>query len=397
MPNRPDAAADAHYRELFDAIDQGFCIIEVLFDSHDTPVDYRFLETNAAFEAQTGLRDAPGRRIRELAPSHEEHWFRIYGDVARTGTPHRFQQEAAALGRWYDVYAFRIDEPERRRVAILFQDITDRRRADLAVRASEDALRQSEAEHAAARRQAEEANRAKDRFLAMVGHELRNPLAAMLTALQVMRLRGRHSPEQDVLERQVKHLSRMADDLLDASRISRGMVELRREPVELCTVVVSAMELAGPLLEQQQDHVHIDVPRQGLVASVDRDRMAQVVANLLTNAAKYSNRGSRITIRGTRREDRVQLRVEDEGFGLPQDVLKTIFEPFAQQPQATEFSQGGLGLGLAIVRRLVEAHGGTVRAESAGVGRGSQFIIELPAPDGTDGPTQARVISRDGN
>jgi signal transduction histidine kinase len=223
----------------------------------------------------------------------------------------------------------------------------------------------------------------------MVGHEVRNPLAAMITALQLMRLRGRHSSEQDVLERQIAHLSRMADDLLDASRISRGLVELRRESVEPCTVVVRAMELAGPMLEQQQDHVHIDVPRDGVIVNVDRDRMTQVVANLLTNAAKYSDRGSRITIHGIRREDVVQLRVEDEGFGLAQDVLKTIFEPFAQQAQSTEFSQGGLGLGLAIVRRLVEAHGGTVRAESAGVGCGSQFIIELPAIDGSDGPIES--------
>jgi PAS domain S-box-containing protein len=157
MPNHLDATANVHYRALFDAIDQGFCIIEVLFDSHGAPVDYRFLETNTAFEAQTGLRDATGRRMRELAPSHEEHWFRIYGDIARTGTPHRFQQEAAALGAWYDGYAFRIDAPEQRRVAILFQDITDRKRAELTLRASEEAFRRSEVEHAAARREAEEA------------------------------------------------------------------------------------------------------------------------------------------------------------------------------------------------------------------------------------------------
>ena len=375
------AVSDTHYRALFNAIDQGFCVIEMLFDEHGTPVDYRFVETNAAFEAQTGLRDVTGRRVRELAPSLEEHWFRIYGDVARTGTPHRFEQEAAALGRWYDVYAFRIDIPERRRVAVLFQDITARKRAEFALHAGEDALRRSEAEHAAARREAEDANRAKDRFLAMVGHELRNPLAAMLTALQLLRLRRGKSPEHDVLERQVKLLSRIAEDLLDASRITRGIVELRREPVELCVVVLRAMELAGPLLEQQQDYVEVDVPLTGAVVNVDRDRLAQVAANLLTNAAKYSNRGSRIAVRGSRRGDVVQLRVEDEGFGLRPEALDTIFEPFRQEPQSMEHAHGGLGLGLAIVRKLVEAHGGTVRAESAGVGRGSQFIIELPAVD----------------
>ncbi len=378
---------ETRYRALLDALDQGFCIIEVLFDDRGTPVDYRFLETNAAFEAQTGLREAAGRRMRELAPGHEEHWFRIYGAIALTGNPERFEQPAAALGRWYDVYAFRIDAPERRRVAVLFRDITERKRAELELHASQDALRQSEAEHAIARRAAEEANLAKDRFLAMVGHELRSPLAAMMTALQLMRLRGGDMPEHAVLERQVKHLSRMADDLMDASRITRGTVELRREPAEVRDVVVRAMELAGPLLEQQQDYVHVDVPTRGAVVHVDRDRMAQVVANLLTNAAKYSNRGSRIEVRARRHDSVVRLCVEDEGFGLAPDTIDTLFEPFTQQSHATEHAHGGLGLGLAIVKRLVELHGGTVRAESAGLGRGSRFVIELPAVD--DVPTES--------
>jgi signal transduction histidine kinase len=279
------------------------------------------------------------------------------------------------------VYAFRVDAPDERHVAVLFQDITARKGAEAAFQASQEALKRSEAEHAAARRDAEDANRAKDRFLAMVGHELRNPLAAMFTALQLMRLRRGEAPEYAVLERQLKHLSRMADDLLDASRITRGMVELRLETVEMCDVVVRAMELAGPLIERQQHYVHIDVPKRGVVVSVDRDRMAQVVANLLTNAAKYSNRGSRIDVRATRVDNVVRLSVRDEGFGVSKEMLETIFEPFMQQPQSAEHSHGGLGLGLAIVRRLVEAHGGTVRAESAGVGRGSQFIVELPAVD----------------
>jgi signal transduction histidine kinase len=160
------------------------------------------------------------------------------------------------------------------------------------------------------------------------------------------------------------------------------MVELKRAPVEVCHIVVQAMELAGSLLEQQQDYVQIDVPRHGAVVNADRDRMAQVVANLLTNAAKYSNRGSRIEVHATRAGNVIRLGVRDEGFGVPKDMLETIFEPFTQQPESAEHSRGGLGLGLAIVRRLVEAHGGTVRAESAGVGRGSQFIVELPAVDG---------------
>src|SRR5215204_6249367 len=136
------------YRELFEVLDQAFCTIEVLFDANGRAVDYRFIDVNPAFEDQTGLAGAVGRRMRELAPSHEEHWFRIYGDVALTGVPVRFEQEAAALGRWFDVFAFRVGEPQQRRVAILFRDISARRRAEL------------EAEES--RYEAEAANRAKD-------------------------------------------------------------------------------------------------------------------------------------------------------------------------------------------------------------------------------------------
>jgi signal transduction histidine kinase len=164
-------------RELLEAVDQGFCTIEVLLDDDGRPADYRFLHVNAAFEAQTGLRDAVGKRMRELAPTHEEHWFQIYGHVALTGVAARFEQQAAALGRWFDVYAFRVGEAQARHVALLFSDITTRRRAELDLQE--------------ARRQAESANRAKDDFLAMLSHELRNPLAQIVTALQLLRLHVR--------------------------------------------------------------------------------------------------------------------------------------------------------------------------------------------------------------
>jgi len=358
---------EEYCRELFHAFDQGFCTIEVLFDENAKAIDYRFLELNAAFEQQTGLHDAVGRRMRDLAPAHEEHWFRIYGGVAVSGKAVRFEQEAAALGRWYDVYAFRVGEPGLHRVAILFSDITARKRAELGLQV--------------ARGEAERASRAKDEFLAMLGHELRNPLAPMLTALQLMRLRGQHSSEQDVLERQVKHLARMVDDLLDVSRITRGKIELKRQPTEIRDIVLSAMELAGPLLEQRQDLVDVQVPQRGAGIHADRGRMAQVVANLLTNAAKYSEIGSRIAVRGQRDRDVVRISVTDEGIGLPADMLETVFEPFVQQSQSLERAAGGLGLGLAIVRNIVTAHGGTVRAESGGLGQGARFIIELPAID----------------
>jgi PAS domain S-box-containing protein len=233
-----------------------------------------------------------------------------------------------------------------------------------------------------ARRQADSANRAKDEFLAMLGHELRNPLAPMVTALELLRLRGSQSREQDVLERQVRHLIRMVDDLLDVSRITTGKVELQRRPVELCDVVGRSMEVAGHLLEQRRHHVDIQVPREGLVIDADVDRLAQVVANLLTNAAKYSDPGSRIEVRGRRDNRRVALTVTDQGSGILPEMLAGVFDAFVQQPQTLERSRGGLGLGLAIARSLVLQHGGTIRAKSDGPGRGSQFIVELPATEG---------------
>jgi signal transduction histidine kinase/CheY-like chemotaxis protein len=370
-------------RELFDALDQGFCTIEVLFDESGRANDYQFTDVNAAFEQQTGLHAAAGRRMRELAPAHEEHWYRIYGEIAQTGKPVRFEQEAAALNRWYDVYAFRVGDPDQHLVGVLFSDITDRKRTETALDA--------------ARREAERANQAKDEFLAMLGHELRNPLAPMLTALQLMRLRRATSREQDVLERQVKHLTRMVDDLLDVSRITRGKIELVRRPIELSEIVLSAMELAGPLLEQHQNFVEVHVPRRGAAIDVDRARMVQVLSNLLTNATKYSDVGSNIVLRGARDGDVVTFSVKDEGVGLSPDMLDTIFEPFAQQPQSLDRAAGGLGLGLAIVRNLVKAHGGTVRAESAGDDQGSEFIVELPAvdmPPQVDSPDVTRVPKR---
>ena len=242
-------------------------------------------------------------------------------------------------------------------------------------------IEQQAQELADAHEEAERLSRAKDEFLAMLGHELRNPLAPILTALQLMRLRGLESREQDIIERQVGHLSRLVDDLLDVARITRGKVELNTRTVELSDVVVRAMEIASPLLEQRQHQVNVSMPRTGLLLKADRDRLAQVIANLLTNAAKYSDIGSRIVVSAARENGMVRLGVRDEGIGISPDMLHRIFEPFVQQPQTLDRSHGGLGLGLTIVRSLVQKHEGTVYVESDGLGRGSEFVVRLPAID----------------
>ena len=231
-------------------------------------------------------------------------------------------------------------------------------------------------------RAAEAANRAKDEFLAMLGHELRNPLSPILTALQLMKLRGTDASERErnVIERQVNHLTRLVDDLLDVSRIARGKVELKREIVEIAEVVAKAIELSSPLLEQRTHSLTVDVPR-GLAVEGDPTRLSQVISNLLTNAAKYTPPSGHITVRVREESDAVVLRVQDTGIGIPADTLPHVFDLFVQERQAIDRSQGGLGLGLTIVRSLIEGHGGSVSAHSDGPGRGSEFVVRLPKVD----------------
>jgi PAS domain S-box-containing protein len=230
------------------------------------------------------------------------------------------------------------------------------------------------------RKEAESANRAKDEFLAMLSHELRNPLSPIVTALELMRLHGVRSRELEILERQVGNLGRLVDDLLDVSRITRGKIELRKERVDLADTVASAVEIASPLLEQKRHELKLRVP-PGLFIEADTARMAQVISNLLTNAAKYSDVGSTIFVKARRLGDIVQLSVADGGVGIDPQLLDRVFERFVQQPQTLERSKGGLGLGLAIVRSLVELHGGTVQAKSRGLGKGATFTVELPAAE----------------
>ncbi len=255
-----------------------------------------------------------------------------------------------------------------------FHDISDRKRAD----AERQQLLERERE---ARAQAEIASRSKDEFLAMLGHELRNPLAPIVTALQLMRLRddGAVHKERTIIERQVNHLVRLVDDLLDVSRITRGKIELKRERIELAEVVAKAIEMASPLIEERRHRLTLRVPRQGLLVEADAVRLAQVISNLLNNAAKYTEPQGSITLSARRQGDEVVLAVRDNGIGLRPEILPQIFDLFVQESQALDRAQGGLGLGLAIVRILVELHGGTVEARSAGAGRGSEFAVRLPA------------------
>jgi PAS domain S-box-containing protein len=231
-----------------------------------------------------------------------------------------------------------------------------------------------------ARSEAVLANRAKDDFLAMLGHELRNPLAPIVTALEVMRRRpgAAADRERSVIDRQVRHLIRLVDDLLDVSRMIRGIVELHEEPVEVADVVARALELAAPLIEERKLLVNTRL-ETGLILKTDATRLTQVLTNLLLNAAKYTDPGGHISLSAAQEEESLVLRVEDEGSGIAPEMLSRIFELFVQGPQSIERSRGGLGLGLTIVQSLVRRFGGSVTAHSEGPGQGSQFVVRLPS------------------
>jgi signal transduction histidine kinase/CheY-like chemotaxis protein len=233
-----------------------------------------------------------------------------------------------------------------------------------------------------ARDKAEEANRAKDEFLAMLGHELRNPLAPMLTALELLRLRlgEAGAREREVIHRQVRNLARLVDDMLDVAQIRKGRMALEKTSVYARQVVAKACEVVAPMLEERRHRLEIDIQPPALVIVGDELRLVQALTNLLTNAVKYTDPGGAIRVSVIGDGDEIALTVRDTGRGISGDFLPLVFELFVQGERTPDRREGGLGLGLAIVRSIVERHGGTISATSAGVGQGAEFLIRLPAP-----------------
>jgi len=227
-----------------------------------------------------------------------------------------------------------------------------------------------------------EDDRRKNEFLAMLAHELRNPLAPIRTAIDLLRLQNSLNPTvlraRDVIDRQVKQLTRMVDDLLDLSRITRGQVQLQKEEIEMASIVECALETSRPLVEARGHRLIVSMPDAPVRMVGDPTRLAQVISNLVNNAAKYTENGGQIWVTGERAGQEVILRVRDTGVGISGDLLPRVFDLFVQAGQTLDRSHGGLGIGLTLVRHLIEMHGGTVEALSAGSGQGSEFVVRLP-------------------
>jgi PAS domain S-box-containing protein len=337
----------------------------------------RVLELNKTALDAVGLQlsDVVGKAFWDTT------WWQVSEDVRTTLRDAIGRAAAGETVRWHTQIC---GGAEGRQAIVIDASLTPVRAADgriAYVCAELRDITEKQAREEGLRHAAESANRAKDEFLAILGHELRNPLSPILTALELMKLRGDAGAERErtVIERQITHLTRLVDDLLDVSRIARGKVELKTEVVETHDIVTRAIEMASPLLEHGNHSLVVEVPRRGLRVDGDVTRLSQVVSNLLTNAAKYTPAGGTITVVAAERDGDVTVSVRDTGIGIAADMLPRIFDLFVQERQALDRAQGGLGLGLTIVRNLIERHGGTVSARSDGPGTGSEFIVRVPS------------------
>lgn len=475
-------------RALVQSMDEGFCVLELIFDAAGRPVDFQYMQANPSFEKQSGLVNAIGKTIRQMVPDIEGHWIDTYGRVAVTGEPIRFVEEAVSMGRWFDVYAFRTGDASSRQIGVLFRDITGQKRAEEEFRSSQlraenalaiaqlgtfewnmrtgmvkcsertreifgfregegdtageyfariagadvDRIRQEIqaslamdgklhteyrivlpdgtvrhvvsmsacekdahgtwerqvgvfsdiTERTRVEQELREAGRRKDEFLAMLAHELRNPLAPISAAAELLRL-GRADEAwikqaSAIITRQVSHMTGLVDDLLDVSRVTRGLVTIERKRLDARHIVFDAVEQIGPLIEARGHRLSVQTASEPAFVLGDQKRLVQVLTNLLSNAVKYTPEGGEIELAVEPRDGHVRVSVSDNGIGMTQELVDRAFDLFAQAERTSDRSQGGLGIGLALVKSLVSLHGGTVAAHSDGMGKGSRFTICLP-------------------
>ncbi|MBA2664983.1 MAG: GAF domain-containing protein [Bradymonadaceae bacterium] len=519
---------DELFRALFESVESGVCLLQVVFDDNDQAIDYRYLKVNRAFERHSGFADAVGKTIRELVPDMDGLWFRVYGEVALSGVPVQLESYAPAMDRWFEVNAFRFGVASKRQIGVVFKDISERKRrerdltfmaeinADLAqfstdreimgavgekigrhfggehatfaqidddatealaiydrnsdglapvlgahrladfmdetmiaslkagaVVAIADVARDvrtaahSEAimsfgigsqliapylsdgrwkfmlivhrpqpstwgadeiellselsgriwmrlERARAEEALREADRRKDRFWAVLSHELRNPLAPIKNSLYVLE---RVAPTSDqarrsraVIERQVDQVARLVDDLLDVTRVNRGKIQLQKRCVDLNELIRRTAEDHSSLFASNGLELVVELCDEPVFVCGDWNRLAQVVGNLLQNASKFTLHGGKTTLSLAKElaKGRAIIRVSDTGVGMAPETVESLFEPFMQANASLDRSADGLGLGLGLVKGLVELHEGGVRATSPGMGKGAQFSVWLP-------------------
>jgi PAS domain S-box-containing protein len=359
----------ATLRSFYDGAPMMMGVVEVVGD------EIVLASSNAATARFLGLRpgEVDGQPAGRLGIPQEtlDLWLDRYREAEGTGAPVRFEfaHEAAGGPRWLAatvgfIARTPLGHPQ---FSFVVEDVTDRRRAEQALR---------------------EADRRKDEFLAMLAHELRNPLSAISNAVQLSRRDGAeaHWPWcREIVARQCKNLARLVDDLLDVSRITRGKIQLRTERIDAAPVVAAAVEAVRPLMEQRRHELTVAVAEGPLPLEADPTRLEQILVNLLTNAVKYTEAGGRIALSAAIEGPEAVIRVEDNGAGIAPEALSKMFELFVQGDRSLARSEGGLGIGLTLVRSLAEMHGGSVSASSDGPGTGCEFVVRLPLAAGARG------------
>ena len=366
------AESEAHYRTLFDSIDEGFCVIEVIFDHANKPIDYRFLEVNPSFIKQSGLKEALGKRMSEFAPDLDKEWFEIYGKVVTTGESIRFVKEAKQVDeRWFDVYAFRLGGAEDKKVAILFTDTSQRKHEELKL--------------IAARQIADKANLAKSEFLSNMSHELRTPLNAILGFAQLMEASNPPPTEKQVrsIDQIIKagwYLLELINEILDLAAIDAGKIVLAMETLSLADILSDSIAMLEN--EAQKREINLifkpcDVP---YFIQADRIRVKQVFVNLLSNAIKYNKPNGSVTVKcALKSHQRIRVCIEDTGEGISPENIAQLFQPFNRLGKESSPEQG-TGIGLVVSKRIVELMDGAIGVEST-VGKGCKFWVELNLSD----------------
>ncbi|TCC88236.1 hybrid sensor histidine kinase/response regulator [Pedobacter frigiditerrae] len=363
---------EEHWELLFNSIDEGFCIIEMIFDEQEKPIDYRFLVINSSFEKQTKLNNAVGKRMREFAPNHEEHWFETYGKIALTGESVRFENYAEQLNCWYDVYAFRFGDPKNLQVAILFNNITERKQ-------SEEQIKLLNKELAERVCQLEFANKELDAFSYSVSHDLRAPLGILNSFIKILadELSGNLTEEISyilgVMNSTSQKMENLIKDMLVFSHISKSEIE-RKE--------INTQQIVNNIVEDfcKQHFVEKTIFKIGDLppSNGNSSMLNQVWTNLISNAYKYSKKKSPQTIEiGSKQNvEETTYYIKDNGVGFDMQSHQKLFGIFQRLHSDSEFE--GAGIGLAIVQRIITRHEGKVWAD-AKVNEGATFYFTIPA------------------
>jgi PAS domain S-box-containing protein len=354
--------------------------------------EHRFRLANDAYCALVCRDDLLGRRWADVFPELRDSALpEILREVYQTGRPYSARELLVSLRRHgrleegffrFKLSAQRDAAGEVVGVMVVAAEVTDEVR-------SRHALETAFKDRQRLLVELDRASRSKHEFLAMLGHELRNPVAPIVSALELMALKngGDTRWEQDVIRRQVKHLTQLLDDLMGTGSVLRGQVTLQRQPIELGDLLAEAIDMAGPALKAHDHRVVLTVEAGRLACRGDPLRLAQAVSNLLHNAARYTPRGGRIEVSARRENGCAVISVSDDGRGIPAEVLPRIFELFFQGPLSPDRSEGGMGVGLTVAKNLVEMHGGSIEAHSDGPGRGARFVIRLPRMTEVDAVT----------